>query len=355
MSSVGCPRCSAAVASAPDVGTGVGRCGGCGCWLCTGEARARLTGWLSVDARVWEELLRQGARGPACTLCGKMFRTVSLKGVVVDGCDSCGALLLDPGELSRLTGLEEAPPPATPNLVDDPPLHADGAKLGKIYGDPSGLLANFLGEVRWLELVQERQYGEQMLSLEFGNRYTVRAPSGSGHIFAEGGTAAALARMLLGGLLRSRYTMCDSRETPFLTLRRSFDRLVLSRMDVALSSGTDDGRLLGSVERNLRLLTSSYDLVDARGRRFARLERPVLSLWQFRLLDERDRPVGAIAKQWSGFATEVFTDADDFGIDFGNVTWSPEQRAVVLGAALAIDLDHFERKGGLSSVASLFD
>lgn len=350
-----CPRCSAAVQAAPDVGAGVGRCGGCGCYLCTGAARSHLTRWLGVDENVWTELVGQGRRGPACTLCPGAFRTFALKAIVVDGCDRCGALLLDPGELTKLTGLAEAPPPSTSSpsssasstIAAAEPI-ADPSALGRVYASADVALANFFATTPWVELVQQRQVAEELLSLEFGNRYVVRTPHGSGSIAVDEGLGAALARMFLGGLLRSRYTLRDARDTPTLTLSRSFEKLVLSRMDVALWNGDDDGRALGSVEKSFRVVSSAYELKDARGRCFARLERPVLSLWQFRLLNERDEVVGAIAKQWAGLATEWFTDADDFSVDFGNVGWSVEQRAVIVAAALAIDLDHFERPGGRS-------
>jgi Zn-finger nucleic acid-binding protein len=358
MTTATCPRCSAGIAAADDVGAGVGRCGGCGCYLCTGDARAHLIRWLGVDERVWNDLVLHGRRGPACTLCSGRgtMQTFPLKGITVDGCGDCGALLLDPGELSKLTGLAEAPSPsssssssssshiAAPEPIAD--IRPDTSALGRVYAAPDVALDNFVGTVSWVELAQHRQHLESCLSLEFGNRYVVRTPQGSGSLVVDEGVASALARMFLGGLLRSRYTLRDASDTPVLTLVRSFEKLVLSRMDVALWSMNDDGRALGSVERSFRVASSAYELVDARGRCFARLERPTLSLWQFRLQNERGDVVGAIAKQWADLATEWFTDADDFSIDFGATPWTPAQRAVIVAAALAIDLDHFERPAG---------
>ena len=80
----------------------------------------------------------------------------------------------------------------------------------------------------------------------------------------------------------------------------------------------------------------------------ARLERG-----QVAALGVDGEECGAIAKQWSGFTTEYFTDGDDSAVDFGGRAWSFAERAVIVGAALAIDLDHFERKGRGNE--SLFD
>jgi len=79
------------------------------------------------------------------------------------------------------------------------------------------------------------------------------------------------------------------------------------------------------------------------------------SLWQFRLETADGAASGAVAKQWSGFASEFFTDADDYGVDFGVVAWSLAQRAVITAAALAIDLDHFEHGGQGIRGRSFFD
>lgn len=349
MAMVTCPRCSGSVDRADDVGAGVGRCRGCGCYLCNGDARARLVRWLGIDERLWNELVLHGRRGPACTSCPAMLRTFQLKGVAVDGCESCGALLLDPGEMTKLTGLHEpktttAATMATARGAVEPEPEPDLSALGRVYLDPATALSLFLGDASWVALVQQRQVAAALLSLELGNRYVVQTAAGSGRIVVDEGAGRALLRMFMGGLLRSRYVLRDARDNPVLSLRRSFEKLVLSRMDVELWSGDDEGRLLGSVERRFRVLSSAYALVDAHGRRFARLERPTLSLWQFRLLDERGDVVGAIAKQWSGLATEWFTDADNFSVDFGRVSWTIAQRAVIVAAALMIDLDHFERR-----------
>jgi uncharacterized protein YxjI len=167
------------------------------------------------------------------------------------------------------------------------------------------------------------------------------------------GAAALLARMFLTPFVTQRFSFKDPRENPMLILDRRFEKLVLSRLDVALDDGGEPGARLGSVERNLRVVETRYELKDGRGAVFARLVRPMTSLWQFRLETASGQPSGAVAKEWSGFGSEFFTDADDYGVDFGAWPWTVEQRAVITAAALAIDLDHFERGQGVRE-ASIF-
>ena len=58
----------------------------------------------------------------------------------------------------------------------------------------------------------------------------------------------------------------------------------------------------------------------------------------------------------SGFEDDAdsggYPDADTYLVDFSNDSWSTEQRAVILGAAISIDFDFFENnqsRGGLLS------
>lgn len=43
-----------------------------------------------------------------CGRCGGTFQTQLFKGVEIDLCPDCGAVLLDPGELEQLAGKDEA-------------------------------------------------------------------------------------------------------------------------------------------------------------------------------------------------------------------------------------------------------
>ena len=55
---------------------------------------------------------------------------------------------------------------------------------------------------------------------------------------------------------------------------------------------------------------------------------------------------GSIRKRWTGFGKEMFTDADNFGVDLAGVT-DPTLRALSFAATVLVDVVHFERaKGG---------
>ncbi|KAM8953153.1 phospholipid scramblase 1-like [Pelodytes ibericus] len=54
-----------------------------------------------------------------------------------------------------------------------------------------------------------------------------------------------------------------------------------------------------------------------------------------------DTKIGRISKQWSGFVNEMFTDADNFGIQFP-LDLDVKIKAVMLGACFLIDFMFFE-------------
>lgn len=50
---------------------------------------------------------------------------------------------------------------------------------------------------------------------------------------------------------------------------------------------------------------------------------------------DSDKPIGRISKQWSGILKEVFTDTDNFGIQFP-LDMDVKMKAVLLGACFLI-------------------
>jgi len=365
MSFAACPRCQQSLA-ASDVGAGVVRCVGCGCFVCTPVAASNLRRFLVVDEALWVEILAHGGRGPACPGCTTTMRVANLKGVVVDGCPGCGAILLDPGELQRLTGREEPALAPTTTSTTTTTATAPAARFeapdpeerlpGRVFAPPIEALRVLLGSTSWVQLSQLRQHNTGLsFTIDQGARYVLRTPRGSGVVRRQESAGALLARMFIAPFRRQRFELLDPAENPVLILERHFEKVIMSRLDVFLDDGAGDpGRLLGVVERNFALLESRYELKDASGHVFARVIKPSLSLWQFRLETAAGVASGAIAKQWSGFATEWLSDADDFGVDFGPHPWSAEQRGVIVAAALSIDLDFFER-GNTSRRTTLFD
>ncbi|MFO7699843.1 MAG: phospholipid scramblase-related protein, partial [Acidimicrobiia bacterium] len=170
--------------------------------------------------------------------------------------------------------------------------------------------------------------------------YRVRDPSQRvvGWVVEQGrGLAAALVRVFAGSHRPFEILVLSPEEEPVLEFRRDFFFL-FSSMEVRGPAG----QLLGRIERRFSLLNRVYDLIGPRGQLFARIESRLFKVWTFPVLDPSGVERARIAKKWSGWGKELFTDADNFGVDFGPHPWTPEQRAVIFAAAIAVDFDFFE-------------
>jgi Zn-finger nucleic acid-binding protein len=70
------------------------------------EKKARLARLLAdADARREAERLK-ALHFHHCGKCGQSMMTTPFKGIEIEICPSCGAVLLDPGELERLAGAD---------------------------------------------------------------------------------------------------------------------------------------------------------------------------------------------------------------------------------------------------------
>jgi uncharacterized protein YxjI len=132
---------------------------------------------------------------------------------------------------------------------------------------------------------------------------------------------------------------------PLWSLRRPFFWL-FSHLEVT----RPDGGRVGDVSRRFGVLYKRYDLSNGLEVRFARIASPRWRLWTFPVEGAHGQ-TATISKKWSGALREVFSDADTFRIEFGNTSWTEEQRAVILAAAISIDFDFFENNQGSGGLA----
>jgi uncharacterized protein YxjI len=102
------------------------------------------------------------------------------------------------------------------------------------------------------------------------------------------------------------------------------------------------GEFLGRLDRRFSIMGRRFELLDNKGI-VGEIQGPVLRPNTFWI--RRDgREIARITKQWSGFAREMFTVADTFQVQFTDPGLVESVRWLVLGTALAIDLDFFERR-----------
>ncbi|KAM3394188.1 altered inheritance rate of mitochondria protein 25 [Capsicum galapagoense] len=123
-----------------------------------------------------------------------------------------------------------------------------------------------------------------------------------------------------------------------------------------------NGQEVGVVHRRWHLWRRIYDLYLG-NKQFAVVENLGLWNWTFTLKDIDGNVLAQIDRDWRGFGFEIFTDAGQYVIRFGNadssicpVTGIEElnvarplslsERAVAVALAISLDNDYFSRHGG---------
>ena len=103
------------------------------------------------------------------------------------------------------------------------------------------------------------------------------------------------------------------------------------------------GNYLGALQQRFSILTKRFDVQNAEGLTIMEVSSPIWKMWTFPFMDQ-DKEIARISKKWSGGFAEVFTDKDNFKIDYIDSNLSDKERHLVLAASVFIDLQYFETK-----------
>lgn len=192
-----------------------------------------------------------------------------------------------------------------------------------------------------LRVRQTKEWGEILIGIEGRNRYQVVGDDGQ-TLFIAGEVGSGLGLLLLRSFLKGRRPFTMELKTTggatALRLRRPW-RFWLSHMDVE----DGEGNLLGSVRQRFTFFRRIYDVHGPSGEVLATLFGPILKPWTFKI-EQNGREVGTLQKRWSGFGKEMFTDADNFGVTFGDLR-DARLRTLIVAATFLIDFVHFENSG----------
>jgi uncharacterized protein YxjI len=237
--------------------------------------------------------------------------------VAFSDCPGCGVIVSKFLKRQKeLEAIEEAEDTATRNAVEN------------------------LNSAQSLVIKQKKEWGEILTGFETRNKYSIM--DGWGHeIFQaeeEGGSlGTVLGRLFLNHLRPFTISIFSTDGNEMIVLDRPF-RFYFHELDIR----TPDGVLLGKVKRRFALLRRNYAILDANEREIFQIFGPILRPWTF-LIKKDEQEQGKIVKKWSGMGKEIFTDADNFGINFPQEA-DADQKAVFLGALFLIDFVHFEKK-----------
>lgn len=216
---------------------------------------------------------------------------------------------------------------------------SDGSAL--VAPGPKAIADRFSSFER-LTVRQRKRWLEILLSFEFKNAYDVYDDRQQAVLNARevgGGVGEFFRRAFLGPLRPFTMQVTDiATGNVLLNIHRPF-RFFFHRIEVR----TEQGSLLGAIQRRWSWLRRIYTIEDAQGQDVAEIFGPILKPWTFEIRTQ-GAVGGTIRKRWSGFGKELFTDADNFGVELGGL--QPELRALAFAATVLVDVVHFERAKG---------
>ncbi|MGC4063285.1 MAG: phospholipid scramblase-related protein [Polyangiaceae bacterium] len=199
---------------------------------------------------------------------------------------------------------------------------------------------NALDAAPGLAIVQRRELAE-LFGFETRNKYEIRTVTGEPLGFAaeqQKGIIGFLLRQVAGHFRSFEISFFDTMRNPVLVARHPF-RWFFQRLEVIDAFG----RTLGAIQRRWSWFSKRFDVEDAQGNVQLTVASPLWRPWTFTFM-RHGQVVATIRKQWSGALREVFTDADNFGVEFQPGPLHPIERRLLLAAAIFVDLMFFERK-----------
>lgn len=187
--------------------------------------------------------------------------------------------------------------------------------------------------------VRQRRELAELFGFETRNKYEVLVGDERLALIGERGhgLGAAFGRQLLGHWRRFELAMIAPDGTPLLEAVHPF-KVLFQELHVK----SPDGRELGVLDQRFGLLRKRFDVRFADGRN-AEVASPLWTPWTFKITREGTE-IARIEKKWSGLLKEAFTDADNFRVVFAPGMLGNAERAVVLLAAVFVDLIYFEKK-----------
>ena len=207
---------------------------------------------------------------------------------------------------------------------------------------PVATLAPFQRPQR-LSVRQRKNWIEILTSFDARNKYVVYDEGGNPvfNVEDQGSGFGSILKRLFMRKMRPFTSHVDdlAGQGQLLVLKKPF-RFIFHRLEIRDASGN----LLGAIQRRWTWLRRKYIVEGPDGQEVATLFGPIFRPWTFQIhLPGSEAEVGLIQKKWSGLLKEAFSEADNFWVDFAQIT-DPQLRAVLFAATVLIDIVHFENR-----------
>ncbi|XP_031440989.1 phospholipid scramblase 2 [Clupea harengus] len=264
---------------------------------------------------------------------------------------------VSPGPPMQLHEYGGGPPgPAAPQYQPSPA--AAVAPMSVPVGVPPGL--EYLTQVDQILIHQKVELMEAFIGFETNNQYEIKNSLGQ-KIYKAKEKNDCCTRNCCGALRSFDMKIKDVNDREVIRLIRPF-RCVscwcpccLQEMEVQAPPGTT----IGYVSQDWHPCYPKFSILGPNRETVMKLEGPCLACnccgdVNFELKGkDGGKSIGRISKQWSGLLKEVFTDTDNFGIQFP-LDMDVKMKAVLMGACFLIDFMFFEKVGETNQRNTVF-
>jgi uncharacterized protein YxjI len=199
-----------------------------------------------------------------------------------------------------------------------------------------------LAPYRTLVISQRIELGE-FFGFETRNKYQILDETKQPVAFAaeqQKGIFGFLLRQVIGHWRPFTLSFFTPDRQAFMTAHHPF-RFFFQRLEVVDAQGLN----LGAIQQRFAIFTKRFDVENERGTVVMTVSSPIWKIWTFPFLRD-GKQVAAIKKKWSGALSEIFTDKDNFIVEFESPLLTENERRLILAAALFVDLQYFENKAG---------
>ncbi|XP_063296810.1 phospholipid scramblase 2-like [Pelobates fuscus] len=196
---------------------------------------------------------------------------------------------------------------------------------------------------------QQVELLEALLGIEINNKYEVKNSVGQRVYFAAEQSNCCL-RMFCGPSRPFVITIVDNTGREVIKLLRPlrcsycFIPCFLQKLEVQAPPGVT----IGYVKQNWDACLPKFSILNEREEEVLKISGPFMPCnccsdvnFELTTLDGTSQ-IGRIVNQWAGLTQELFTDADNFGVQFP-MDLDVKMKAVVLGACFLIDFMYYEQ------------
>lgn len=193
-----------------------------------------------------------------------------------------------------------------------------------------------------LHIKQEVEGLEALTGIETRNQYTIKDEAGATIGYGAeqtGNLLTTLTRLVYSQGRPLEITVTDKSGEPQLSLSKGL-HLLFPHFEVK----DPDGNLVGKAKTRFNLLKKQIEVLDKEEKLIFTAEASIFYIGKlgFKVLN-KDQEKGKITKQWSGVGKEIFTDSDNFHVQFHDVD-NQGWRKMLLALAFAIDIAFFEKE-----------